>query len=229
MVYEPRKQSMAWMETDCSKHMYFRWKIKWRLAHLGALGIMGETAPLRWNSLVTNEGQFFINQFQWNIRYQSPRLIELNTRKTSSRLIDMEETKLPSDVHSPFYKPGLRWLPSCVQRLTMCGAADGFLPRLERKNRHTIQQQRGEAKLDWTSSPTEAPTITSWEILAERRDYTTPTNPRGQCRYTPSFPILEKPLSKDAAFWYCGSIFVPRWASHIQACLLKLLWNPSQI
>ena len=37
---------MAWMETDYSKHTYFRWKIKWRLEHLGALGIMDETAPL---------------------------------------------------------------------------------------------------------------------------------------------------------------------------------------
>ena len=32
---------MAWMETDYSKHTHFRWKIKWRLEHLGALGIMG--------------------------------------------------------------------------------------------------------------------------------------------------------------------------------------------
>ena len=30
------------METDYSKHMHFRWKIKWRLEHLGALGIMDE-------------------------------------------------------------------------------------------------------------------------------------------------------------------------------------------
>ena len=37
---------MAWMETDDSKHTYFRWKIKWRLEHLGSLGIMGEAAPL---------------------------------------------------------------------------------------------------------------------------------------------------------------------------------------
>ena len=37
MVSEARKQSMAWMETDYSKHTYFRWKIKWRLEHLGAL------------------------------------------------------------------------------------------------------------------------------------------------------------------------------------------------
>ena len=34
---------MAWMETDYSKHTYFRWKVKWRLEHLGALGTMGET------------------------------------------------------------------------------------------------------------------------------------------------------------------------------------------
>ena len=46
MVSEARKQSMAWMETDYSKHMYFRWKVKWRLEHLGALGTMGEMAPL---------------------------------------------------------------------------------------------------------------------------------------------------------------------------------------
>ena len=31
---------MAWMEMDYSKHMYFRWKVKWQ-------GTMGETAPLR--------------------------------------------------------------------------------------------------------------------------------------------------------------------------------------
>ena len=37
---------MAWMETDYSKHTHFRWKIKWRLEHLGTLGIMGEVAPL---------------------------------------------------------------------------------------------------------------------------------------------------------------------------------------
>ena len=35
---------MAWMETDYSKYTHFRWKIKWWLEHLGALGIMG--APL---------------------------------------------------------------------------------------------------------------------------------------------------------------------------------------
>ena len=45
MVSEPRKQSMARMETDYSKHTHFRFKIKWRLEHLGALGVMGERAP----------------------------------------------------------------------------------------------------------------------------------------------------------------------------------------
>ena len=34
---------MAWMETDYSKDTHFRWKIKWRLEHLGALRIMDET------------------------------------------------------------------------------------------------------------------------------------------------------------------------------------------
>ena len=43
MIYEARKQSMAWMETNYSK---VRWQIKWRPKHLGALGIMGEAAPL---------------------------------------------------------------------------------------------------------------------------------------------------------------------------------------
>ena len=43
MVSEARKQSMALMEADYSKHTYFRWKVKWRLEHLGALGTMGET------------------------------------------------------------------------------------------------------------------------------------------------------------------------------------------
>ena len=46
MVSEARKQAMAWMETDYSKHTYFRWKVKWRLEHLGALGTMGEMTPL---------------------------------------------------------------------------------------------------------------------------------------------------------------------------------------
>ena len=50
MVYEARKQAMAWMETDYSKHTYFRWKIKWQQEHSGALGIMGETAPLMFSS-----------------------------------------------------------------------------------------------------------------------------------------------------------------------------------
>ena len=50
MVSEARKQSMAWMETDYSRLTYFRWKVKWQLEHLGALGIMGETTPLSYSS-----------------------------------------------------------------------------------------------------------------------------------------------------------------------------------
>ena len=48
MLSELRKQPMAWMETDYSKHTHFRWNwTKGRLEHLGVLGIMGETASLR--------------------------------------------------------------------------------------------------------------------------------------------------------------------------------------
>ena len=48
------------METDYSKHTHFRWKIKWRLEHLGALGIMGEIFPRRdcFHSLVKLNFQY---------------------------------------------------------------------------------------------------------------------------------------------------------------------------
>ena len=49
MVSKARKQSMAWMETDYSKHTHFRWKVKWRLEYFGAQGTMGETTPLNPN------------------------------------------------------------------------------------------------------------------------------------------------------------------------------------
>ena len=42
MFSEPRKQLMAWMEMDYSKHMHFQWKIKWRLEHSGTQRVMGE-------------------------------------------------------------------------------------------------------------------------------------------------------------------------------------------
>ena len=42
--YFPIRVAPAWIETDYSKHMHFRWKIKWRLEHLSALGIVGECA-----------------------------------------------------------------------------------------------------------------------------------------------------------------------------------------
>ena len=60
MVYETRKQSMAWMQTDYSKHTYFRWKVKWRLEHLGALGVMGETAFIK-------EGEKNVPKFSWEV------------------------------------------------------------------------------------------------------------------------------------------------------------------
>ena len=77
MVYEARKQSMAWMETDYSKHTHFRWKIKWRLEHLGALGIMGETAPLRplpVKGISSNQIKSYLQSLQWRRREQQPRL-----------------------------------------------------------------------------------------------------------------------------------------------------------
>ena len=46
MVSEAKNLLMAWMETDYSKHTYFRLKVKWLLEHMGALGTMGEMAPL---------------------------------------------------------------------------------------------------------------------------------------------------------------------------------------
>ena len=45
------------MEMDYSKHTYFRWKVKWRLEHLGVLGTMGETALLM--DLLKHEHDFF--------------------------------------------------------------------------------------------------------------------------------------------------------------------------
>ena len=53
MTCELRKQLMAWMEMDYSKHTYFRWKIRWWLEYLGLLGTMGETALL--NSVITQK------------------------------------------------------------------------------------------------------------------------------------------------------------------------------
>ena len=47
MVFETRKQSLAWTEHGLQislKNTHYRWKIKWRLELLGTLRIMGETA-----------------------------------------------------------------------------------------------------------------------------------------------------------------------------------------
>ena len=48
------RESNRWLgwKRIIQKHTYFRWKIKWRLEHLGALGIMGETAPLQFSRFV---------------------------------------------------------------------------------------------------------------------------------------------------------------------------------
>ena len=77
MVSEARKQSMAWMEIDYSKHSHFLWKIKWRLENLGTLGIMDEIAPLtyRWfpkfsnnnNNNVTSENDLRSCEATWAV------------------------------------------------------------------------------------------------------------------------------------------------------------------
>ena len=60
MVYEARRQSMAWMETDYSKYSHFQWKIRWRLEHLGALGIVGEIAPFVNNATFPFRGEHLL-------------------------------------------------------------------------------------------------------------------------------------------------------------------------
>ena len=44
---------MAWMETDYSKDTHFPWKRKWRLEHMGALGIMDATCNRMTGCLMT--------------------------------------------------------------------------------------------------------------------------------------------------------------------------------
>ena len=82
MVSEPSKQSMARMETDYSKHMHFRWKIKWRLEHLDALGIltlMNISLPqfflLNMNSLHWQHQQYHYNALveSLDLNYQPTR------------------------------------------------------------------------------------------------------------------------------------------------------------
>ena len=66
MASEARKQSMVWMEMDYSKHTHFRGKIKWRLGHLGALGTMGETAPLMFNVMTRYKlSLYYLSSQHW--------------------------------------------------------------------------------------------------------------------------------------------------------------------
>ena len=59
---------MAWMETDYSKDVHSRWKIKWQLGHLGMLRIMGETAPLNFVAC-KGEGHYIVIACVNNIVY----------------------------------------------------------------------------------------------------------------------------------------------------------------
>ena len=58
------------METDYSKHTYFRWKIKWRLEHLGALGTMGEAALINSTEL---HGLRILFKSEVNLTVELPR------------------------------------------------------------------------------------------------------------------------------------------------------------
>ena len=53
---------MGWMETNYSKHTHFKWKIKWRLGHLSALGIVDETVALTevQHNFLTNSYHFHL-------------------------------------------------------------------------------------------------------------------------------------------------------------------------
>ena len=52
-----QKQSTAWMETNYSKRAHFRWKIKWRMEHLGALEIR-EIKQTRGNASVGRQEKY---------------------------------------------------------------------------------------------------------------------------------------------------------------------------
>ena len=72
---------MAWMETDYSKHTYFRWKVKWRLEHLGALGTMGEIAPL----IFTQNGRK--KQTKWDHNFLVSMAVSLEAFHEISRYL----------------------------------------------------------------------------------------------------------------------------------------------
>ena len=74
MVSEPGTQSMAWMETDYSEHAHFRWKVKWWLEHLGALGIMGEAALLTNVSYLGGSQTPIIPQPFWRVALKLGRI-----------------------------------------------------------------------------------------------------------------------------------------------------------
>ena len=75
---------MAWMETDYSKHTYFRWKIKWRLVHLGALGIMGETALKLHGEVRLQQAPSFMYKHFARLRCASETMFDLLDRSNSS-------------------------------------------------------------------------------------------------------------------------------------------------
>ena len=62
------------METDYSKHTHFRWKIKWRLEHLGTLEIVGETPPRVCNQKTATLLIGILNKKFWDLIFHSVHL-----------------------------------------------------------------------------------------------------------------------------------------------------------
>ena len=102
MVSETRKQSMAWMETDYSKHTYFRWKIKWRLEHLGAPGIMGER-PVKQRPIISQPAKtdgFSASCFARKIRLFS-QANNLATTGLTVQILESEWSREPNTIGLP--------------------------------------------------------------------------------------------------------------------------------
>ena len=56
---------MTWMETDYSKHAHIRWKVKWRLEHLGTLGTMDEITFFRAEAK-SDHNSFFVLFYEFS-------------------------------------------------------------------------------------------------------------------------------------------------------------------
>ena len=99
------------METDYSKHTYFQWKVKWRLEHLGALGTMGETAPLTNNLLTLEHGRTF------HVNLVQPDLTAIESLKEGTPRADAGYhliQKITFFLFSVGHHPGLHYNLQCI-------------------------------------------------------------------------------------------------------------------